>query len=97
MPGQFVLKACPMFVISVKYFLQIASLPLSPVTNLYSCDVHIGGGGSLWKKCHARVSGAQQRLCTACSHAVQGRAGASLRAVSLWEEGILGLSHWDYV
>lgn len=92
MPVQFVLKACPMSVISVKYFLQIASLPLSPVTNLYSCDVHIGGGGSLWKKCHARVSGAQQRLCT-----VQGRAGASLGAVSLWEEGILGLLHWDYL
>lgn len=40
-----------MFVISVKYFLQIALLPPFPPTiGLYSCSVHFGQGGSLRKK-----------------------------------------------
>lgn len=39
-----------MFVISVKYFLQIALFPLLPITGLYSCNGHFSQGGNLWKK-----------------------------------------------
>lgn len=80
-------------------FYRLLPFLFPPITGLYSCKVHFGQGGSLWKKCPNVSSKAAEGY----SSQVQGKGGLSALHWSLHVENlplleeILILLHLGYV